>query len=150
MFKGKKKKKKARKLSGFLWPFQGLSHALLSLGGKTRGHSSTAVKQPIQRRAVSSRPLFQQPLLASYSSKLFFFPKGKVWDISFLPPLFPHKKLADPAGSFSAQPCVATRGRAPESAGAGSGSAGERGHGAAAAPSASRAPRRKNRPEKSR
>lgn len=38
--------------------------------------------------------------------------------IFFLPPLFPHKKLADPAGSFSAQPCVATRGRAPESAGA--------------------------------
>lgn len=49
--------------------------------------------------------------------KTTFFLQEKC-GIFFLPPLFPHKKLADPAGSFSAQPCVATRGRAPESAGA--------------------------------
>lgn len=44
----------------FFVAFQGLSRPL-SRGGKTRGHPSIALKQPIQSSAVSSRLLFNLP-----------------------------------------------------------------------------------------
>lgn len=112
----------------FFVAFQGLSRPL-SRGGKTRGHPSIALKQPIQSSAVSSRLLFNLPPGFLFSASpppksgvsfgfvgfFFFF----FFLLLSLPQLFPHKKLANPAGSFfSAQPWVATWGRTPESAGA--------------------------------